>query len=376
MTLPTLLTGSGETSIQNVDNNPRAMDAAVYELEPSAAPLAVLMDAIGNKAAGNPKVEWLEDESMPRITTLSASALSSATAFGVADDIFRVGDTVKFTSLGFGLLVTVTGAGGISGTILGTPVSAASGLEVFLIGNANAEFATLREIKFTQLASVYNYCQIVRTPLGISETEEATEHYGGPERARLRKKAGIEHSRTLDDLFFNGVRSISSTTRTMGGVTSYVSTNLIPDTGGLTEGDWQTALRRIFRYGSGSRLALCSPIGLSAIESFARGNLVVNDNVASTYGIVMKTYRSGQGDVHLVMNRKWADSANLGGYIALLDMEDGGVMERPLRKTRLKPNVQTPSADGFQDEYITETCIQVKHERKHGIITGITAPST
>lgn len=371
----TLLTGTGETSIQNVDNNPRDVDTPVFELEPSSAPLTVLMNAMGSKAARNPKVEWLEDEPMPRVTTLSASGALNATAFGVATDIFRVGDQIKFSSLGFGLLVTVTAAGSISGTILGTSVSGASGSEVFLIGNANAEFATLREIKFTQLVTPYNYCQIVRTPLGISETEEATEHYGGPERARLRKHFGIEHARTLDDLFFDGTRGITSTTRTMGGVTSYVTTNLIADTGGLTLGDWETALRRGFRYGSGTRLALCSPIGISAIESFARNNIRVVDSVAEQYGIQMKTYQSGQGTVNLVMNRKWADSTVLGGYIALLDMDNNGVQERPLRKTRLKSNVQTPSADGFQDEYITETCIQVKHERRHAIITGITAPT-
>ena len=372
----TLLAGTGETSIQNTDNNVRDMDTPVYELEPNVAPLAVLMDALGSKPARQPKVEWLEDESMPRITTLTASAAANATAFTVTADIFRVGDTLKFPALGFGLLVTTTGAGTIAGTLLGSSVIAAISSEVFLIGNANAEFATLREIKFTQLNAPYNLCQVVRTPLGISETEEATEHYGGPERARLRKKFGIEHSRTLDDLFFNGVRSIAGTTRTMGGITSYVTTNLIPDTGGLTRGDWETALRQAFRYGSGDRLALCSPIGMSAIESFARSQTQVNDNVASRYGINMKTYVSGQGTVSLVMNRKWADSVTLGGYIALLDMSEDGVRERPLRKTRLKPNVQTPSADGFQDEYITETCIQVKHERRHAIVTGITAPTT
>lgn len=54
----TLLSGTGETSIQNVDNNVREMDSPVYELEPMAAPLTVLMDAMGSKAARQPKVEW------------------------------------------------------------------------------------------------------------------------------------------------------------------------------------------------------------------------------------------------------------------------------------------------------------------------------
>ncbi len=370
----TLLTGTGETTIQNTDNNPRAMDAAVYELEPDSAPLAVLMNALGSMKAGNPKVEWLTDEPMPRLSAITASAASGATAFAVLNDIFRVGDEVKFTQLGFALLVTATAASAISGTLLGTPVSAASGAEVFLIGNANAEFATLREIKFTQLETQYNYVQNVRTPLGISGDEDATEHYGGNERARLRKHFGIEHARTLDDLFTWGVRSINSTTRTMGGLTSYITTNTqVGST--LSEDEFQDGLIDAFRYGSGRRLGLCSPLALSCIEGFARDNLRVNDNVANRYGIKMRTYESGQGTVDLVKVSKWNDSATLGGYMFLLDMEGGNVQERWLRKTRLRPDVQTPSADGFQDEYLTGTTLQVKHERKCAVWTGITRTS-
>ena len=136
------LLGGPETSIQNVDNNVREMDANVYELEPSLAPLVFLADMMGSVEAANPKVEWNEDESMPRITTISASATSAATAFAVVADIFRVGDVIRFSSLGFGLLVTVTAANAISGTVLGTPVSAASGAEIYLVANANAEGAT------------------------------------------------------------------------------------------------------------------------------------------------------------------------------------------------------------------------------------------
>ncbi len=116
---PTVLVGT-EVTTQNTDNNVRSIDFAVYELEPDVAPLTVLMNAMGTSPAGNPKFEWLEDEGMPRITTLSASATSAATAFGVAADIFRVGDVVRASSLGFGFLITTTAAGAVTGTAIGT----------------------------------------------------------------------------------------------------------------------------------------------------------------------------------------------------------------------------------------------------------------
>jgi hypothetical protein len=44
---------------------------------------------------------------------------------------------------------------------------------------------------------------------------------------------------------------------------------------------------------------------------------------------------------------------------------------RPLRDTRLKENVQAPDYDGFKDEYISEVSLQVTHERRHALLTGV-----
>lgn len=367
------LLGGPETSIQNTDNNIRGMDANVYELEPSKAPLVALSDAMGSVEAINPKQEWLEDESMPRITTLSASGASGATAFGVTDDIFRVGDVIRFSSLGFGLLITATAAGSVAGTLLGTSVTAQTGAEIYLVANANAEGATLRELKFPQLVTQYNYCEIVRTPFGMTTTELGTQHYGGDERARQTKKFGIEHARQIENIAFFGLRSINSTTRTAGGVLSYITTNVTADTGGLTETEWQTFLQQGFRYGNERKTAFCSPKALATIEGFARGNLRVNDSVGAKYGIMMKTYVSGQGVVDLVMHRDWRDSSVFGGYLFLLDME--AIRLRPLRNvgsTRLLKDRQANDYDGVKDEYRSETCLQVEHERRHALLTGIT----
>jgi hypothetical protein len=372
----TLLQGP-ETTIQNTDNNVRGMDFAVYELEPDVAPLTVLMNQMGSEPAIAPKFEWLEDEAMPRITTLSASATSAATTFGVGADIFRVGDVIRFSSLGFGALISATAAGAVTATILGTQVSAQTGSEVFLVSNANAELATLRELKFSQLVTPFNYCQIIRTPFGVSTTEMGQQHYGGPERDRLSKHFGIEHSRAIEQTHFFGLRSISSVTRTAGGLQYYISTNVTNDTGGLTVGEWETFLRTGFRFGSQEKVAFCSPTAISAIEAFARTNIRVNDMANTLYGIKMSTYQTGQGTVHLVMHRDWNDSAVYGGYLFLVDLET--VQERPLQnvgKTQLLRDRQAPDYDGVKDEYRSEVGLQVKHERKQALLTGVTAPSS
>lgn len=352
------------------------MDFNVYDLEPNAAPLVALMNKLGSKPTQNPKIEWNENEAMPRLTTLSASAASNATAFGVTADIFRVGDVLRLPAQGFGLLVSATAAGAITAAKIGgtAQATAASSSEVYIVSNANAEGASLREIKYPQLVTASNYCQIIRTPLGLTETEQATEHYGGDERARLQREAGIEHARAQEQTFFFGPRDLQNTNqRTCGGLKEFIATNVTADTGGLTESDWQSFLKSGFRYGSERKVAFCSPTTVAAIEAFARSTstgLITNSPATdATYGIVTKTYVSGQGTVDIVMKREWNDSTNYGGYAFLVDMD--AIKMRPLRSTRLKTNVQAPDYDGFKDEYKTEISLQVIHERRHALLTGV-----
>jgi hypothetical protein len=282
-----------------------------------------------------------------------------------------VGDVIRFTAGGFAVLVTATAAGAISGTKVGgtAQATAASNAEVYLVSNSNAEGATLREIKYPQLVTASNYCQIIRTPVGLTETEQATEHYSGDERRRLQKEAGIEHARALEQTFFFGARDITGTQRLCGGLKEFISTNITADTGGTTEAEWQSFLKSGFRYGSGRKVAFCSSTALAVIEGYARANLRVNDNAAEKYGVQMKTYVSGQGVVDLVHKRDWQDSSVYGGYVFLVDMD--AVKMRPLRETRLKENVQAPDYDGFKDEYKSEVSLQVTHERRHALLTGV-----
>lgn len=371
--MPTILVGP-EASTDNTDNNPRDMDAPVHELEPNVAPFLLLLNKLKKKKATNPKIEWLEDEHLPRITTLSASAASNATTLAVTADYFRAGDVVRITAGGWAFLVTATAANSISGVKIGgtAQASAASSAELFIVSSANAEGASLREIKYTQLVTASNYCQNLRTPFGVTGTEQATEHYGGDERKRLQNKKGQEHARDIENTLFFGARDLKNTNqRTAGGIKEFISTNVTNDSGGTTEAEWLTFLKSAFRYGSEEKWAFCSPTAIAAIEGYARSNIKTagSSDHASTYGIKMSQYVSGQGVVNLVRHRDWNDSSVYGGYVFLVDMD--AVTYRPLRETKLKTNVHAPDYDGFKDEYQTEFSLQVEHERRHALLTGV-----
>ena len=186
----TILTGDLATDIINQSLRVIDMDTKIAELEPSAAPLVVLLKKMRRVQAISPKVEWLEQVLMPRYDVLSASAASGVTALPVTNaSYFRVGDVLRNTTTGEGMEVTGVSASGIGvNRGIGSVSASATGSadEIFIVSNVNAEGASLRTIKTTKLANLNNYTEIVRTPMGITGTEAASKLYGGPDRARLQ----------------------------------------------------------------------------------------------------------------------------------------------------------------------------------------------
>jgi hypothetical protein len=180
------------------------------------------------------------------------------------------------------------------------------------------------------------------------------------------------HARSQEDIYFFGARDITGTTRLCGGLKEFISTNVTNDSGGTTEAEWQTFLKTGFRFGSRRKVAFCSPSGIQALEGYARSNIrtASSSDHADTYGIMMSTYQSGQGTVDLVSHVDWQDSAIYGGYIFLVDMD--AIKKRPLRDTKLREGVQAPDYDGYKDEYLGEYGLQVTHERRHALLTGMT----
>ena len=381
-TAPTVLTGDLALDVINQSQRVIDMDDRIAELEPNAAPLVVLLKKLKRVQAIAPKVEWLEQVLMPRYDQLSAALTGTAvTSLPVANSSFyRVGDVLRETATGEAMEVTGVSAGvlGVNRGIGGVPAATgASGDEIFIVSNVNVEGASLRTIKTTQLNNLSNFCQIVRTPLGMTGTEAATKLYGGPDRDRLRAAAGIEHMRDWEQICFFGAKKEDTTTtgapkRFAGGAVEYISTNVTAAVGTLTEAAFITFLRSGFRYGSERKILFASPLVVGAIEGFARNNIRVSgsEDHADTYGIQMRSYVSGQGVVDIVMERAWNDSTNYRGYAFLLDMD--ALEFHTLRDTKLLDNRQANDADKIEDEYLTEACPVFHNEQKHAILKGVT----
>jgi hypothetical protein len=358
----------------------------ITRLEPDAAPLTVLLKRLRKRKINAPEAQWLESGPLPRFSTFSAVATNVATTINVNNALgfLRAGDFIRNTATGEGIELTATPATGANVTVTvirgigGVAAQAiASGEELFVVANVNAEGACLREIRTPPIENKSNFAEIVRDPFGITGTMAATMTRGQwrNERSRLQAEMGIEHLRKWEQILVAGAKRQDLSTagkpkRFAGGLSEFITTNYTAINGALTETAFLAWLRTAFRFGSSRKVLYASPLVVNAIEGFARQNIRVVNDRASTYGITMRQYVSAQGQVDILMSRWMQDSVNLRGRAYLLDIDN--LAYAHLRDTKLLQDRQANDCDRFEDEYFTEATYIIAQERSHAILDKVT----
>ena len=220
--------------------------------------------------------------------------------------------------------------------------------------------------------------------VGVTGTEMASQLYGqySNDRVRLQHKYGLEHERQIEATFFYGARKEDTTTagapkRWAGGAIEFIQTNVYPNAGVLTRANFENLfLRKSFRFGSDRKVLFASPLVMQAIDGFAWNGgtsstmRVIENAPAAEYGVAVKTYVCSQGIVDIVMKRHWNDNLNTGGTAFLLDLD--AIKMATLRDTKLLLERQANDADKIEDEYLSEVSLIFEHERRHGLMTGVT----
>jgi len=388
----TIISSAHGTGLINSERLKVEMAEQIAYLEPDATPLTVVLKRVAGKtqSTGNPKFQCLEAPVQPRWDAINLAAGYAAAAVSLVVDngsYFAVDDLIKVPRTGEVIKVTdvttntLTVARGYGTTSAGALVN---NEPMLIIGNANEEGESLGQIRTVQLNVFYNYTQIFRKPFGATGTVQASALYGGQNLDVTRKLQGIEHMKDIVRAFLFGERAEYTTgttpattthpERTTGGILNFVATN-VKDVGTeVTETEFEDWLEDLFRYGSSSRLMMCSAKWISIINSWARGKLqtVPKDK---TYGINLKEYLSGHGTL-MIHKHKLLEGAVYGGYCIAVDVED--VAYRYLsangenRDTKLRIDVGTPGDDARTDEYLTEAGLYLVNEQKHGYAFGPT----
>ncbi len=385
---------TGVRTTTNITQNRRVVDMAdkIALLQPNVAPFITVLKKAKNdtRVVYNPKFEWLEDDLLGIRTLANGAANNTVTSINVDDgSIFRIGDIAKVPSTGECVLITGVSANALTVTRGYGSTNAAAiadDAEILIIGNAQAENAGAREVKSTQETPCYNYTQIFRTPVSLSNTENASKLYGGKDQNYQRAKALIEHKRDIANALYFGQRkedtSGNTPRRTMGGILEFLSgasqVQAFASSGGtaLTYNNFDAMVaQKVFAYGSQEKLLVAGPKLAAMINSWAVSDLVTDVGKDKTYGMRVKNLITSYGDLKVIYDPLLAEAETYSGYGFVLDMENVRYVYLNGRDTKLNTNIQNNDVDGIMDEYITECSLEFKQPKTHMLLTGCYNPS-
>lgn len=371
---------SGLVDDSDIQASERVVDMApeIANLEVDLTQFTTLLMKVASKPAFSSKVEWLEDQLFPRLTTLAASITSTATTATVASgdgSLIRKGDIIRIGTTGEAVAISAAPSTDTIGMVrswgAAATASAASGVDLVIIGNVSAQGATLGTRKVTKRVAQYNYCQIFRHPYGFTNTLAASKLYGGPEPEKESRKKAVEHKRAIEYHLFWGGRDVDTTvfsatepTFGMGGVYDYIGSNQVNDPSGqMTSTEFETFMRSGLQSGSMDKILFAAPLVKQVISAYARDNWVRSTPDTKLWGVPVDGFISGvYGDrIPVIVKRDWnefqSSSSQFGSWAFLVDMQS--VVLRPLRATSLLKNRQANDADESTHEYLTEVSFEI-----------------
>jgi len=360
------------------------MSEKIAELEPNASPLITLTKKMKRtRVVTNPEFSWMEQDPGNRWDAINKSTGYNASATGWAVDhagYFRVGDIVQVPSTTEVVLVTAVDNTGNTITVIrgwggSTTAPLVDNDPLVILGNANEEGAKLREIKTTEPVKKTNYTQILRTPVGVTNTLAATSTYGPKAMAYYRHLDGINHAIDMERTMWLGKKGKDihngKPRRTTGGILEFLTENVLDVStisGGLTEQAFTEWLEDVFRYGSSEKILFACGRLCTIIDLWAQYKLKTVPG-ERTYGVKIKEYVSSHGTLYIVKHKLF-EGPVYGGMGVILDMNNVAYCPLKGRDTKLLTGRQDPDEDAVKDEYITELGVEVRLPKTHAIIKG------
>lgn len=335
--------------------------------------------AFKKESTDDPEFKWYEDDFQSRegafATSQTGKNVNAAWSADVASGQgvrFSVGDIVylpekkwsfKVTNVSTDTVTFTAELGGASDTSQDV-----SSLVIWIVGNANEEGATLRTIKGTTPSEKVGYCQIFRTPFGVTETSRATKTLIKENDIDYqRRKKGIEHAVDIERAFLFGKKYKTTggthPERHTAGIIDEISTYATASVD--TEPEFEAFLEDAFAKGNVEKYAFMSPAFITQINQWAAGK-VTKMETEKAYGITIYTYQSAHGTLHMIKHDLLTGTV-FGNYCVVLDMENLTYKYIEGRDTKLLTNRQANDEDSIKEEYLTECGLQIMQETTHAL---------
>lgn len=241
------LTG-GQTSRQVID-----MAETIDQTEADKMPFLVFTKAgLGRRTAHNWKFEWFQDTPVKHIDTLNGSIASGGTTLVVDDYTLWLANDLWMDMANFDICKVSTTPTTSSVTVAWqtTPSSGVADATEFVnIGSACAEGSDYPAPRSTKETALYNYLQIQKDTVGMTEIQQATKMYGGDDWAYQAKKLMPMHARKLERQHIFGYRKLTAAADGIGyigmsnGLKRWITTNTDTSFGTLSVSTLATVAR-------------------------------------------------------------------------------------------------------------------------------------
>jgi hypothetical protein len=402
------------TSDYAVDERPKSFREMILWRDPNGGtPLTALMSRMKTEPVDDPEFSWWEEELSPVRLQIAGAGISANVASTLitcyttgdftatdlaAGDLLLLETPTNFTThweiIEVATTPTASNVFSVVRQAAGTPLSSlAPGGWVVKIGSAFAEGADAAAATFRKPTKFTNYTEIFKTTYSISKSASKTKFRTGDPLKNERKRKSFYHAQQLEYAFLFGTPSetvgtasngpgaggrTSMPKRYTGGLWHFlrithgatVSTLVSLNSATFTEDHFLDATFPMFDYGytgaGNERIALCGNQFLNSMNKMVKrmtATAIQYNGSITAFGMKLQEYALPQGTIYfrthpmLNVNQKFTKSAFF--------INPSGIIYRPLRgrDTDFEDNIQTPGADYFAGQWLTEAGVEFHHMR-------------
>jgi hypothetical protein len=389
-----------------------------------SAPLTAIMSKMGSESCDSPIFHWWDKElptQRAAITHVHTDVLSTLYVSGgaAADTLYiqlgSTADCAQFKATDIVLLrdasdyavdcnavVTAVTPNGTDSYLTVKLIEADDGSAshtlanadvVMVIGTANEEGAASPVAKAYDPTERYNYTQIFRNSLEITNTAAATNLRTGDAYAEAKRDCLELHSIEMEKAFLWGTRYTGSgptkvkPRRMTNGIIRQISTN-VSDFTTSTDYSGQTwlqggelwldaILEQIFRYGASEKLCLAGSGAILGINQLAKSGAQISLTPTSTsYGLKVGTWITPFGTIYMKTHPLFSYETTNRNSMLILEPKNLKYRYLRGRDTQFLRDRQAVDEDSKKDEFLTEAGLELHFEKTFGYLNGVGVDNT
>jgi hypothetical protein len=391
------MVGTGEFT---AEMRPTSFGRQILKRTPGApAALTMLTSMTSGKTVNDPKFTHFEGDWTPDTAELTGTHNTTVTQINLDFSVdttpakkFRPGYIVRCDRTGESMQVTALDTTNyryltvIRG--VGTPNYGVSGIAmvatdvISTTSSGNAEGADVPDAIVAMPSTVYNYCQIFRSPMHLTGTAMEVYLRTGKFSKEAKWQITVQQMKKLELARLFGARQLTTDAtsgkplRFAGGLEYFVTTNVTDfATTPFTNSNFMDFLRDPMTYTGSSmnKVALVGATANGAITEWAKahcnGMRIVP--TSETYGLKINEVITTWGTLAVMNHPLMTRNQEWSKMMFVVDLDNVKAVTYNNRKTKFLKNRQSPGADAVIHEWLGEESIAIAHEPSHAIGYGI-----